>query len=311
MACPECPQRDGKKELASRHLAVNADRCLGTGKYAARVGQYSADYSGYCMKQAKGFEVSALKAMVPLKDRGWPDVPSTITRPAPGRCLIPDGKGNMIPDHPGEVIPLTELPEDHPAVQYLKSRRFDIQSLHTQFRVGFCVREAPENPEVDRYYKRLPCGFRDTPQNRIIFHADVKGVQRGWQARIIEQVIGDLKYYLHPYTNQWVAMEKKDASTGKWEPLPHVAAEPVQWKPSKYKTAFSSERNQMLMGFDAAIRWNQLMKLPKPLVMVTEGPLDAGRMGCGAVPLLGKFLSDAQANMLISKRRRRECSNYL
>jgi hypothetical protein len=127
MVCPECLQKDGKKALLDRKLAVNATRLFGMGHYAMRVGQYSADWSGYCMKQSKGFSVAELRAWAPLKDRGFPDVPQGVTKPAPGRCLIPDGKGNMIPDHPGEVIPLTELPDDHPAVHYLKSRRFDIQ----------------------------------------------------------------------------------------------------------------------------------------------------------------------------------------
>ena len=305
MACPECLQRDGKKELSSRHLAVNAERNLGLGKWAMQVGQYNADYSGFCMKHSsstgKGMLVSDLMAMVPLKERGYPDAPlGGITRPAPGKCIIPDDKGNMIPDHPGEVIPLLDLPSNHPAVEYLVNRRFDITALTVQFRVGYCVKEAPENGAVDRYYRRLPCGFRDTPQGRIIFYADVKGVQRGWQARIIERTIGDIKYYLHPYQNDWMPMEQRNSETGKFEPMPHVLKDTtLQWKPQKYKTAFSAERNQMLMGFDAATHWNQLMRLTKKLVIVTEGPGDAGRYGSPGIPLLGKFLSDAQARMLI------------
>ena len=249
IACPECLMKDGRKALNDRKLAVNADRRFGTGKYASRVGQYDTDFAGFCMKQSKGFNISDLLAMPPLKDRGFPDVPSTVTKPSTGRCIIPDGKGNMIPDHPGEVVPLLELPAEHPAVRYLTNRRFDIARLHQQFRVSFCFREAPENPAMDRYYRKLPCGFRDTPQNRIIFYADVNGVQRGWQARIIEYVDGDIKYYLHPYANQWVSMNTKNHASGKWDAMPHVLTEPVSWNPSKYKTAFSSERNMMLMGW--------------------------------------------------------------
>ena len=252
IACPECLMKDGRKALNDRKLAVNADRRFGTGKYASQVGQYSTDFAGFCMKQSKGFNISDLLAMPPLKDRGFPDVPSTITKPSTGRCIIPDGKGNMIPDHPGDVISLLDLPADHPAVMYLTTRRFDIASLHRQFRVSFCTREAPENPAMDRYYRKLPCGFRDTPQNRIIFYADVNGVQRGWQARIIECTRDGIRYYLHPYTNQWVDMERATAPMGK-DPLPHVLSEAVGWNPSKYKTAFSSERNMMLMGWDAAM----------------------------------------------------------
>lgn len=36
--------------------------------------------------------------------------------------LIDDGLGNMIPDHPGVVIPLSQLPPDHPALFYMGQR---------------------------------------------------------------------------------------------------------------------------------------------------------------------------------------------
>lgn len=232
MACPECLMKDGKKALNDRKLAVNADRVFGTGKYALHVGQYQADFSGFCMKQSKGFNISDLRVMAPLRDRGFPDAPSGVTKPSTGRCLIADGKGNMIPDHPGDVVSMIELPADHPAVMYLTNRRFDLARLHRQFRISFCTREAPENSAMDRYYRKLPCGFRDTPQNRIIFYADVHGVQRGWQARIIDHVGADgLKYYLHTYSNQWAPMEQKNHVTGKWEPMAHVLQEHVGWNP--------------------------------------------------------------------------------
>ena len=72
MACPECLMKDGKKALNDRKLAVNADRVFGTGKYAVRVGQYQADFSGFCMKQSKGFNLSDLRVMAP---RGIADFP--------------------------------------------------------------------------------------------------------------------------------------------------------------------------------------------------------------------------------------------
>jgi hypothetical protein len=305
MACPECLQRDGKKELSSRHLAVNAERNLGLGKYAMQVGQYNADYSGFCMKHSsstgKGMLVSDLLVMVPLKERGYPDAPlGGITRPAPGKCLIPDGKGNMIPDHPGEVISLLDLPSNHPAVEYLVNRGFDIKSLTVQFRVAYCVQEAPKNEEMGRYYRALPCGFKDTPQNRIIFYADMQGVQRNWQARIIEKVVGDIKYFLHPYQNDWMPIQRKNPSTGEWEVMDHVKKDSsLAWKPQKYKSAFSSERNNTIMGLDAAIRWNRLMRLPKTLAIITEGPGDAGRFGPPGVCVMGRFLADAQARILL------------
>lgn len=297
MACPNCLQRDGKKELAKKHLSVNPERYLALGKWKQLQGTYNADASGYCMKESKIINVTDLKSMVPLQRRGYPDAPTGVTKPAEGKCIIDDGKGNMIPDHPGQVVPITQLPADHPGVTYLVNRGYDLQRLWDQFRCSWCWQEAPENPEMDRFYRRLPCEFRDTPQNRIIFYADVNGVQRGWQARIIEHVAGDTKFFLHPYDNQWYPMEIK--VNGKWVPNPpYTEGQRYQWNYSKYKTAFSSKRNEMLMGWDAAIA--QASRWPVRLIIPSEGPLDAGRFGPGSVPLLGKYLSPDQARMIMT-----------
>jgi hypothetical protein len=130
-------------------------------------------------------------------------------------------------------------------------------------------------------------------------------VQVGWQARIIERVEGNLKYYLHPYKSNWVAAEQKNSETGKWEPLPGVEIKlegyTIEWKPSKYKTAFGMQRNETLMGLDAAIEFNKTLGLRKPTACIVEGPLDAARIGPGAIALLGKYMSERHADILVSK----------
>ena len=43
MACPECLQNDGRKELSKKHLAINPERYLGINKFASTYGFWSID----------------------------------------------------------------------------------------------------------------------------------------------------------------------------------------------------------------------------------------------------------------------------
>ncbi len=47
--------------------------------------------------------------------------------------------------------------------------------------------------------------------------------------------------------------------------------------------------------------FNQKLNLRKPTVCVVEGPLDAARIGPGAVALLGKYMSERHADLLVRK----------
>ena len=219
-------------------------------------------------------------------------------------CLVDDGNGNLVPPDPGDVVPINTLPPLHPATEYLLSRNFNLDSLYKQLGCSYCITEAPENPAKGIYYKKLPSNFRDTPQGRIIFYAHVNKVQVGWQARIIERVSDDAKHYWHPYYNRWVAMERKNEA-GKWEAIPEMEIRrpnySLLWKPSKYKTAFGMARNDVLMGYDAAVDFNKTLNLKAPTVFLAEGPLDAGRIGPGCLALLGKYLSDKHAELLLRR----------
>jgi hypothetical protein len=295
MACPSCLAKEGSKALSTRKLAVNAELALALGRFTHLQGSNQCDYAGLCMKEQVKFRVSDLKSMPPLEQRGFKvSGPRGVSKLGGGRCLVQDEKGNTIPDHPGEVISLLDLPAYHPAIEYLKNRNYDIQTLVNQFRAGFCVKEAPEDKDKDRWYRKLSDGFKDTPQSRIIFYGDMLGVQRGWQARVLDKVQNDVKFYLHPYRNEWAPVEYK--IEGKWKTLPHIE----NWGISKYKTAFSCERNSMLMGLDAAIKWNANRPGKKRIIVVTEGPLDAGRFGPPGCALLGKYFSDNQSRLAMT-----------
>jgi hypothetical protein len=199
----------------------------------------------------------------------------------------------MIPDVPGVTVPLASLPAAHPALLYLEQRGYDVRSLVDQMGAEFCTQEAPEDAAKGRFYRRFSGGFRDSPQNRIIFYADIHGVRRGWQARYIEHTEGGTKYILHPYSNAWVPVAEQHL--GKWKNI----APYEDLDLSKYKTAFGAKRNEIVMGLDAAIKWNQRIRPGQPAVCtLSEGPLDAGRIGAPGLACLGKSLSSNQSRLI-------------
>jgi 5S rRNA maturation endonuclease (ribonuclease M5) len=311
---PECLKTDGRKEIQSKHLTVNASRYKQTDDWVRKHGQslddLAKDYSAVCHKTDTKYKVSDLlneRKFPTLEKRGLPNISSKIIQAATQQMasLVDDGKGNMVPMDPGVVVPINSLPPFHPASVYLKDRGYDLDLLYKQFKCSFCTQENPRNDAKGIYYKSLPLDFKDTPQGRIVFYSFINGVQVGWQARIIERVEDNLKYYFHPYKNNWVAAEQKNTETGKWEPIPGIEIKlegyTIEWKPSKYKTAFGMLRNETLMGLDAALDFNKKLGLKKPTVCIVEGPLDAGRIGPGAVALLGKYMSERHADLLVSK----------
>ena len=278
MASPICLSEYGEGELIKMHLAVNADKYL-----------KGEDLAAQCMKTGKAYKVSTLLNWEPLQSRGYRDIHHQIKVIDKDDLLVEDGKGNMIPPNPGRVIPITMLPDDHVAIQYLRGRNFDTDVLYKQFRVGYCE---SENKEV--YYRKLLDGFRATPQGRIIFYSDVYGVHLGWQARIIDiKQLGtdgvDYHFYYHPYRKQWQAVEHK--VDGNWEKLPGFDG----WDDAKYIIATGAKRNQMLLGFDAALEYNE--RSHQKWIGLTEGPLDAGRLGPPFCAVMGKSFGIRQAEL--------------
>jgi hypothetical protein len=283
LASPACLAEDGAVELHKCHLAINVTKYMEGHTRAA-----------LCHKTDTSYDVMDLLFMRPLSERGY-DTKAKVVEAAAldERLMDKDHMGRLIPKGPGEVVPVTGLPADHPAIQYLTSRKFDPQALHAQFRLSYCVKERP-----DVYYRRLAGGFAATPQGRLIFYIDVEGVNRGWQARILEATTPDEKFYYHPYKEEWVPMEDRNPSgEGKpWRPKPQFP----DWDPVKYMIGAGARRNSCLLGLDPAFahacqhpdargrRW----------CFLVEGPLDAGRLGPPAVAMMGKHFSDEQADLV-------------
>jgi hypothetical protein len=254
------------------------------------------------MKYSIPYTVSGLLKYAPLDRRGIPDAPTGIRQKNldRSRYLERDENGILVPMSPGECVSLLELPDSHVSIQYLKTRGYSIESLVKQFNCEFCIRENPKG-----FYVPKAHGFKNTPQERIIFWGMMEGVRKIWQARIIDRTIPfngfSLKEYWHPYQQKFVAYEIKRAGDKKFSPLSSV----VDWEDeddrrkcelSKYHTSPGGERNSCLLGFDAAIKFNNNRKLK--YAVLTEGPLSAGKLGPPSVSILGKFLGLEQANLV-------------
>ena len=122
------------------------------------------------------------------------------------------------------------------------------------------------------------------------------------------------KYGLHPYTGEWSHLATRATAVQAWMPMPpfdEVDDEGhIKFDPSKYKTAKHSGRE--LMGWDAAIAQADQgvvqFGTPEPVAtgdgirwcVLTEGPLDAARIGPGALCIMGKSLSQENAAKIAS-----------
>lgn len=106
----------------------------------------------------------------------------------PGRRLVgrmpiaagvrPDVSTTIEP--PGEVLSLKDLPEFHPAVEYLQSRNFDPLVLAERYGVGVCV-TPPQKYEIMR--------------GRIYIPVYMNGQLMAWQGRVVSPPDAKPKYY--------------------------------------------------------------------------------------------------------------------
>jgi hypothetical protein len=277
MPSPEALRLDGAKEVYSRHLGVNLTLALDEGR----------DWCAKCNKYGKAFGLDDLLNMPTLEERNIQHVKRSTIYTGNSQSLEPDENGNMVPRSPGDVVPVNELPPEHPALEFLRYRgfttRYDLNMLYEQFTTSFCWKENPKG-----YYGRLPHGFRKTPQNRLIFYMTINGVRRGWQTRILEKVENNVFFYYHPYTHEWVPVKYRANEKSPWIPIQGFE----NFKPSKYVIGAGTDRNGTLMGYDAARTTNT------GAFIIVEGVLDAAKLGIPAIASQGKWFSDEQAKLL-------------
>lgn len=332
LPCPDCLLTHGKNELRDPKFAINVSKYLALGdnfkdlrdeqstrtSFSPLNAQHNEtvrgtrnEKSGICMRtrQAKHphrFSVSDLLDMPSVSDR-HPDI-QTSSKLVGGAGSADrmshwekDAEsGAMCPPPPGDVVSILDLPSGHPAVVYLTQRGFDLHKLYAQFKCSFCVKEYPYGKN-GIFYRRMPGGWMDTPQNRLIFYSFHNGAPLTWQARYLEKVSADGKdkYALHPYArgHQWDHVATRAHAAAAWIPVsPFDELDDrgtLRFEPSKYRTAKYSSRE--MIGWDAAVaRANQDSEMYK-WVVLGEGPLDAARQGAGGVGLIGSSITPENA----------------
>lgn len=304
---PDLVRKDGAKELTSKHLAINAEKYLGIGRFNIEEHRtrenkmlYSKFYSkglhppcAVSMKTKKAWDVDKLLTMMPIEKRmpALDNIPKTVSAQDPNKYLVYDENGNLVPRWVGETVPITSLPEDHPASVYLKNRGFDLKMLEEVYDVAYCTQAEPESRATNVYYAKLPVGRKNSPACRIILPIyDENGVRHGWQARIIDAVDIHGEKWIWTDRGDWLQITRNGEDAYVDENFPKGFGV-IQ----KYKNATGSARNTLLFGLKQAIEWNKGRPAGKKFCVLVEGPLDVCKGGPPCIALLGKSMSPEQA----------------
>jgi hypothetical protein len=337
LPCPACLVSHGRKELQDPKYAINLSKYFGIGDkhrhlqeieeqdgfnpvrqtHNQSVRDEKNHNTGICMRTYQSanphrFPVAELLAMAPISVR-HPDIHTSYrvingadSEERESHWEVDPISGAKCPPAAGDITPILELDPSHPARWYLETyRKFDLQRLTDMFRCGFCTKEYTEGRHRI-WYRKFPGGWKDTPQHRIIFHSLHKGVPLTWQGRYPEYVTPDglNKYALHPYAVplEWSHIATRATAVQAWMPMPPFDEVDddghIKFDPAKYKTAKHSGRE--LMGWDAAIARADADDNPIRWCVLTEGPLDAGRIGPGGIALMGKSISHENAAKVAS-----------
>lgn len=289
MACPACLVSDGTTELRKKHLSIN-------------ISKKSAPCCCHKSEGGHKFRLEELLEMPSLDDRGIRDYPrsgkprySTMSN-----ALEKDADGRMVPIRAGKLVPVTSLPSDHPAIEYLRNRQFtNLQQLVDRYQLSLCV--AP-NESRGKVYP-LPFGFTTGQAGKLVFTIVQDGLYEGWQARTIEKAEGDFKYELHNDCRTWVPVARKSdcgAYVGLEDPAYNrQGMEKCLLRP-KYHSCRGMMKSNILPGYDSCVKANKerdAADLPRVIVLC-EGIFDAAALGPLAVPLLGASISPAQVELV-------------
>ena len=163
---------------------------------------------------------------------------------------------------PSQMLPLTCLPEDNPAIVYLRSRGFDPAELDRDFAFRYCAK--------GRVFPHVPFDASNTLV--IPIYSDSRFL--GWQARLLynPKEVSEEVLQAMGYTARKENGELK--------------------RPPKYLTSPGLNKREMLYNIDWAKQFDT--------VVVTEGVFDCIRVGRQGVATLGKLVSGYQKKMLVS-----------
>lgn len=307
---PDLLNKDGRKELQSKHLAINAEKYLGTGRYNVDLYPTKENkqlYKKYratgkevpcavSMKTGKLYSVDSLLIMTPIERRvaNLGDVQRTVSTSSTNKHLVYDERGNLVPEWCGDTVSLSSLPPDHPARDYMERQRgYDLNTLESVWGIVYCQQALPEDRAAERYYSRLPGNYKNCPTGRIIIPIyDDDRVRRGWQARVID--------FTNAHGDKWVWTDRQDWLLVQRSGQDLFVSEhwPKGFAVHKYLNARGSQRNALLFGLMQAVEFNKNRPLDKRYCVLVEGPLDAVRGGPPCIALLGKSMSQEQAALI-------------
>lgn len=163
---------------------------------------------------------------------------------------------------PSQILPLRCLPEDNPAIVYLRGRNFDPVELDETFGFRYCA--------VGRKFRNVPFDASNT----IIIPVYSAGSFVGWQSRLLY----DPKAVSEDVMEAMGYTDRKDDGTLR--------------RPPKYLTSPGLSKADVLYNVDWAKNFDT--------VVVTEGVMDCVRVGKQGVATFGKHVSDNQKRMLLS-----------
>lgn len=293
---PELLKTDGRKEFDSRHCSINAEKYLGIGRYDVDTHPTPENRQMWEMYRSRGREVGAatchkddrtypvsyLLSMTPVEKRGidFGKIKRHVSIGADGsRNMVDDGTGTMVPNWCGDTVELTKLPLDHPAIMYLVQRGYNPYQESYRYGLCYCTKAAPEDPSKGVYYSRVG-RLKNTPEGRIILPIWINGHRLGYQSRLIDAVDNN---------GPWVWQNNR------WNRV----SDDEKKKFHKYMNAQGSAKNTLLFGYDQAVRWNE--ENGKSICIISEGPLDAVRLGPPALAMLGSSMSPTQAKLIVDK----------
>lgn len=172
---------------------------------------------------------------------------------------------------PGEMVPFATLPDGHPAVEYLRDRKFDLQEIR-----NFDPVRALYYCTHGQYSLAEGLG---TTGGRLIFPVYLNGIIQGWQARYIERYLDSARTTKEVWDGYSWRTFTRDAE-GKWQD--HYVP--------KYYTSPGMPRFSVLYNFDTARLY--------PGIAVVEGPLDQIACGPAAVGTFGKSIAVEQIRLI-------------
>lgn len=166
---------------------------------------------------------------------------------------------NRKSEPPGDLVRLSDLPDDHRCCNYIRGRGFSVEALDRFYGVMYCSSG-----------KKFAGGLFDTT-NTVVFPVWMNGKLAGWQSRL---------------------MYNPDTLTeAECEAMGFMRDEDGEIvRPPKYFTDPAMKKGDCLYNFDLAKE--------SEMVVVCEGTMDAMAVGPCGVATFGKGVTEMQARII-------------